>query len=196
MNDIDYNIIEKLLESLYDERERFIPIGYALEMINPQFNHRESDEYRKYATELTYLNLAIRHHSSLGYYKITDFGIEVFRLGGYAKYLELETNRQLEKERKELEAHKANIQASQATVDAAESAKTSKKWGIIGVFISSILAFFSLMLNIYQIKESSIKDDSIKEINKKLKQQDSLLLIQQILQPKIDSLLHQKPLKK
>lgn len=109
---------------------------------------------------------------------------------------EIEQSKIKEKEQRELEAHNANIQASQATVDAAESAKTSKKWGIIGIVISSFLAFISLLFNAYQLRDSSVKDDSIKEINKILKRQDSLLLIQQTLQPRIDSFLNQKQVKK
>lgn len=119
-------------------------------------------------------------------------GVRIFELGSYEKYLtELDEQKQHQKRLDE-----AVIKSSEATVDAAQSAKTSKKWGIIGISVSSVLAFFSLLLNIYQFRDSATKDDSLKVINKKLKQQDSLLLIQQKLQPKIDSLLYQKPLKK
>ena len=125
----------------------------------------------------------LRRNEKNFYFK--DIGQHIYKLGSYEKYqIELDEQKQHQKK------------LDDATIDAAQSAKTSKKWGIIGVSVSSILAFFSLLLNIYQFRDSVIKDDSLKEINKKLKQQDSLLLIQQKLQPKIDSLLYQKPLKK
>lgn len=129
--------------------------------------------------------------------KDKNAAIRLKDLGGF-KYLadlqQTEIDKQNLKEVRELEAHEANINTSQATVDAAESAKISKKWSIIGIIVSSCFAFISLLFNAYQIKDSSIKDDSIKEINKILKRQDSLLLIQQKFQPKIDSLLKKNQL--
>ena len=156
MKKIDYSRIDILLEELFEGDKRF-PVNLA-ELYNDSFfNKEDHDEYTIYIAEIEGLNLAYLDQEHTTNYRITPFGREVHKAGGWVAYNEI-----IEKEKsQELELRKKEVDA---TISAAKSASSSKN----AAWVSILISIMAMAFSIYSFIQTNEKDKKIEELTSSL----------------------------
>lgn len=123
-------------------------------------DYKEFETYRIQLRELVTKGII---KSTTNGYVFDKLGYHIKEIGGYENYLiELRQDKELQEK-----VNIATIDAAKATVDSAQSAKSSKRWGIF----TSLVGFASFLWAIHQTSEV----DSIK---KDVQKSDSLRILQ------------------